>query len=494
MKLKIVGPPGCGKTTKLMELLESELKQGTKPDRIAFLTFTRAAREEALHRTGKTENELPYLRTIHAICYRQLFTTQNEVVKPKNLRAFGDYLGVKLNANNIDPWVEEFERTHQPDTDSDLLLQVNHCGRHRGILLKEALTQSSLKIDYKYAVWFTKAYKQWKKSNGLLDYTDLLIQYLERGKPLDIDVIFVDEAQDLSVLQWEVVEKLGGRAKRQYIAGDDDQAIFHWAGADSSAFQDLVVDKTEILGQSYRLSKSVHAAAQKISARIHNRIDKDYLPTASKGEVTNIGYFSSADFSEKTFILFRHHYRGMEINHQLKESGIPYIGWGTPLGNIEVRKSLQAWYKLFKKGEISQLEAKKLTKYADEDELHFNFKKRLNEGKTFVPQDIFIRVPTWKDWKTVLSKLPGKDIIETCVKNAGFLATAKPNTEVLSIHQSKGREAHTVILDTEISRVTYQEMLKNSDDEHRVWYVAVSRAQERVLTLMFEGHYSYKIE
>jgi superfamily I DNA/RNA helicase len=199
------------------------------------------------------------------------------------MRGFGSKIGVQLSGNCSDPWLEEHYATYRSPTRGDLLIQVNHCGRHRKVQLKEALKTTSLEIDYRYATWFTKTYRAWKTQEGLLDYTDLLVQYLIYGIPLNIDVMFVDEAQDLSLLQWDVVKKLGANVKRWYVAGDDDQAIFHWAGADSSTFQDLEADKTEILGQSYRVSKAVHAAALGIARRIKRRVKKEYLPTADEG-------------------------------------------------------------------------------------------------------------------------------------------------------------------------------------------------------------------
>lgn len=458
------------------------------------MTFTRGAREEALQRTGKTEADFPFLRTIHAICYRQLQVSQDQIVKPTSLRAFGKFLGVKLNGNTVDPWIEEFERSFEPPTRDDLLLQANHCGRHRGILLKESLEQSSSEIDYKYAVWFTKAYRNWKRMEGMLDYTDLLTQYLDRGRPLDIDTIFVDEAQDLSTLQWEVVNKLGSNAKRWFIAGDDDQAIFHWAGADSSAFQELQTDITEVLGQSYRVSKAVHGSAMRVAGRIKTRIKKEYAPTESDGEVADIGYLRMMDFKQKTFVLFRNHYRGQELARQLKEECIPFIGHGSPLHNQDVRTALLSWYKLIKKGEIPQGAARKMLKYTDEEYTHLNIKKKLSEKKVLTMSDIFIKKPEWHEWMRILKGLPGKDVIESCVRRVGFLHTARPNTELMSIHQSKGKEAHTVVLDTEISRAVYDGMLVNPDDEHRVWYVGVTRAKERVMFLLPDGNYSYRVQ
>src|SRR6185312_2233980 len=101
MRLKLLGPPGTGKTTRLMDYLEAELKNGIAPNRVGFLTFTRAARIEALQRTGRDEKDFPFLKTIHAICYRQLAIGRDQIVRPENIRNFGLQLGVKLTGNTL---------------------------------------------------------------------------------------------------------------------------------------------------------------------------------------------------------------------------------------------------------------------------------------------------------------------------------------------------------------------------------------------------------
>ncbi len=476
-----------------MDYLQQELENGVDPNRVAFLTFTRAARLEALQRTGKTEADFPFLRTIHAICYRQLNISQDQIVRPSSLRAFGKSIGIKLTGNNSDPWLEEHEWSFQAPTRDDILLQANHCGRHRKILLKEALKEVSAEIDYRYATWFTKAYRNWKTTEGMLDYTDLLVEYIVYGKPLDIDVMFIDEAQDLSSLQWDVVRKLGVGAKKTYIAGDDDQAIFRWAGADSSAFRNLDANKVEILGQSYRVSVAVHDAATAIVGRIKERLIKDYLPRNSPGEVANAGYLSSIEMKEKTFILFRNHYRGQELARQLKDTGVPFIGYGSPLLEEDVRFAILAWYRLIKNGEIESSLAKKILKYSNPDYTGLNARRKTNEKSTVTAADLFDGKPEWYEWQKYLKSLPGKEILDVCIRKSGFIRTARPKVELLSIHQSKGREAHTVVLDTEMSKATWDAMLTNPDDEHRCWYVAATRAREKLFTLLPDGNYSYRI-
>ena len=65
---------------------------------------------------------------------------------------------------------------------------------------------------------------------------NLIEDFLLKETTNKFEVLFIDEAQDLSLLQWEMVRKIWARAGKTYIAGDDDQAIFKWAGADVDHF------------------------------------------------------------------------------------------------------------------------------------------------------------------------------------------------------------------------------------------------------------------
>jgi superfamily I DNA/RNA helicase len=75
-------------------------------------------------------------------------------------------------------------------------------------------------------------------------------KFIDDGVSIPFKVLMVDEAQDLTPLQWDLVVKLARAVDRVYIAGDDDQAIYEWNGADVRLFQDFP-------GRSLILKKSV---------------------------------------------------------------------------------------------------------------------------------------------------------------------------------------------------------------------------------------------
>ena len=65
----------------------------------------------------------------------------------------------------------------------------------------------------------------------------MITEFVKSDRSPRFDVVFIDEAQDLSQSQWNMARSIWDINTRDtYIAGDDDQAIFRWAGADVDSF------------------------------------------------------------------------------------------------------------------------------------------------------------------------------------------------------------------------------------------------------------------
>lgn len=94
----------------------------------------------------------------------------------------------------------------------------------------------------------------------------------------------MDEAQDLTPLQLDMVKHMAASSDEVIYAGDDDQAIHRWTGVDVKKFITLT-DNIEVLSQSYRLPRKIHGLSQKIAKRIHNRISKDFHPREEEGKI-----------------------------------------------------------------------------------------------------------------------------------------------------------------------------------------------------------------
>ena len=89
-----LGPPGTGKTTTLLNVLDQELAAGTDPARVGFLSFTtkaaNEARDRAVARFGFERSQLQYFRTLHSLCFRVLGLTSNDLLVGKKFNEFAD--------------------------------------------------------------------------------------------------------------------------------------------------------------------------------------------------------------------------------------------------------------------------------------------------------------------------------------------------------------------------------------------------------------------
>ena len=101
----------------------------------------------------------------------------------------------------------------------------------------------------------------------------MITEFIKADRSPRFDVVFIDEAQDLSLSQWDMARSIWDKTGDTFIAGDDDQAIFRWAGADVDSFI-TQTGRLMQLTQSYRIPQVVHDIASRIVNKIQNRGQK----------------------------------------------------------------------------------------------------------------------------------------------------------------------------------------------------------------------------
>jgi len=252
--IKIFGSPGTGKTTTLLKLLEEKIAEGYKPEKIGFFSFTRRAIREARSRVIKkfnlSEDDLEYFRTIHSLCYRTLNINSGQVFKGERVKEFSEIARVEMSGVSE----EDTSGLSVGNKRGDLLLFCDEVSRSSERDLKEVWKELECEHTWEEQEYFSKALINFKKSKNLLDFTDMLDIFIKEETIPQLDIIFVDEAQDLTTKQWKVIERINEYCKFRYIAGDDDQAIYRWAGADVKRFLNIK-GNIEVLPISYRLPK-----------------------------------------------------------------------------------------------------------------------------------------------------------------------------------------------------------------------------------------------
>jgi superfamily I DNA/RNA helicase len=148
-------------------------------------------------------------------------------------------------------------------TTGDQLLRVTDLASTCLLSLEEAHARTDDAVDWWRLKRFADALTAYKSDTGKMDFTDLLHKYVTEGQPLDIDVAIVDEAQDLTAAQWSVVRFAFSKANLIYVGGDDDQAIYSWAGADVRQFLTLSTTP-EVLTQSRKDERNYRSITIKV--------------------------------------------------------------------------------------------------------------------------------------------------------------------------------------------------------------------------------------
>ena len=115
-------------------------------------------------------------------------------------------------------------------SDSDYLNLIS-LARVRGIPVEEQfdLNEHEADIERDKLIIIANELERYKKEIGLIDYTDMILKFTQKDVAPKLDVMFIDEAQDLSLLQWKMVKQMWSKCDQVFVAGDDDQAIFRWA-------------------------------------------------------------------------------------------------------------------------------------------------------------------------------------------------------------------------------------------------------------------------
>lgn len=494
--LKVFGPPGTGKTTKMLQIMEQELGQGLDPARLAYLTFTVQARQEALSRAmGQfklTRDELPHFRTLHAICYRELGMTAGGMVRgQEDLKALSELLGVEFTYKVKHGEDLMLEMPYGGEV-GDRLLMLDHLARHRlqtpGELFSGYFDDD---ITERQFAFFQHEYTKWRRFEGLRDFTDLLEQAAE---PLDVDVVIVDEAQDLSALQWDTLGRLSQRASRLYLAGDDDQAIFTWAGASSAAFL-THEGKAEVLSQSYRVPKAIQPVGQGLVDRIMVRQPKSWRPRESQGLLKRAAPDLPIDFPAdgSILVLYRHHYLVQGVEEQVRLHGLPYLRGDRDAPGAEWGRAIIYWERLRQGKELSWKEARQVVEAIGAPVMTPEKKRKfhqLNRSSPVTSSGLIglLQEPTLllKPWYEALTRLRPDDVayLRALVRYYGSAGLRNvPRIRLSTIHAAKGAEADHVILLTDVSRRIKDTLELNPDDERRVFYVGVTRAKE-TLTLV----------
>jgi superfamily I DNA/RNA helicase len=491
MNYKVIGPPGTGKTQTLLDKVIEYKNAGTPLERIGYFAFTRKAAYEARDRFLETfpdlsKKDIKHFRTLHSFAFRYLGLQEENVMQEEHYKVVGEGCGLRIKYATYEK--NDFNGIF---TSNSEYLSLINLARVRNISVLDQLDRNEHlgKIERDKIEIVSKHIDDYKSSYGLIDYNDMIEKFINAvhlpdAKVPQFEVIFIDEAQDLSLLQWKMIQALQQYTNATYIAGDDDQAIFGWAGADVDSF--IKFDAIEIpLKQSRRVPKIIH---QRALLRLDNiksgRLEKPWnTPTSEDGTIKIFFSIDPINMQKGDwYILARTNDLLKPVIRDLKKRGLYFeTKQGRSISESLYRDILH-WEKWKKGKELTTIEVQRLLerfnkKFEETDDKLF----KLAELKTKYKLDPRLQ---WYDAFTAVT--PHMKTYIRAMRRNGEDLRLKPRIKVLTLHGSKGGEATNVIILQNQTTNTIKGATKTimkQDEEQRVWYVGLTRCSKNLFLI-----------
>ena len=489
----IFGPPGTGKTTHLLRIVEKELRENNvAPNRIAYLAFTNQAADEALSRAISQLNysikDFMNFRTLHSLAYRELHLREENIMSDEDYINVSNKTQIKLSNPNKNI------KSHGASFPDDVFMQVIDGAKIRGLTTENFFNDPSVghlnggltKLKY-----IDESLVKYKRERNKYDMTDMIIDFNQKHYDLmpKFDVVIVDEAQDLSWLQWKMVERIITNAKRVYVAGDDDQAIYRWAGARPEYLMNMEGTRT-ILNKSYRLAESIHAKANRLIKRVQDRVDKEWTARDEKGQVNIHPVEQLQKMKEgKWLVLARDGYRLDKLEEELKLYGYFFERKRSDGDKVSINKRVQeailAWEDIRRGKELDIKRVKAFYNYIKTGTgvaTEFKGMKNVDKDKMFtfdtLTSNYGLKLDKELPWFKALENIEPnkKTYVRMCLRRKENIRRA-PRIKLSTIHGSKGGEADNVMLLTDLTRRADEQYWSQRDEERRVFYVGMTRAR-----------------
>ena len=236
----VLAVPGAGKTTVLIHRTYNLIHNlNIDPLNILSITFSRAS---ALDMKDRFINTFPDIdsrninfSTIHAFCYRLIseYSYRNNIKyklieNNKEINKFALLKQIYLNINKTYITEEKLESL------------INSIGYIKNMMLTVEEFLEEYKLDINNFKSIFNRYEVYKRDNNLLDFDDMLTiswEILNRDIYLlnkyrdKYEFIQVDEGQDTSKIQFEIIKLLSLPKNNLFIVADDDQSIYGFRGA-----------------------------------------------------------------------------------------------------------------------------------------------------------------------------------------------------------------------------------------------------------------------
>jgi DNA helicase-2/ATP-dependent DNA helicase PcrA len=563
---RLFGGPGSGKTTELLDRVEELLDQdGVGVNDILLVSYTRAAANEVRERLAERRDLNPRslqgsVCTMHAKAYELLDLSRNDVVDEDDKQEFCEDFGIEFEdeysgagrrtarsttlGNKIIATSQWLQRTRRDVADwYDVPFQWNEeevrlppdidPNAQEGNKYTPTWPSDDDRLDVPEAI---RGWRSYKGDEELVGFADMLERVRQRSLLPNVDYLVIDEFQDITSLQYDVYDEWKSHMEQVLIAGDDDQVVYAWQGADPRLLLDEHGNDV-ILDTSHRLPSEILSVVQQEVRHIDERQEKNLSPRKQGGSVEQIDSPSMLELVRNVrytveehdgtlMILFRARYQMFRFIDEFIDDGIPFkCLTDQRMWTDRLQQYVEAVEKVDAEEPITGLQARRLADMLQDsafgtnerDELFDAIDERKEQGST----DDLAEIEVETDFVTDFAPfMPGPasagDMVRKVTsfqKNSmrayfsgDYQDVAPDRVRVGTIHSAKGREADHVFVGTDLTEKVVEQMAATvdeadvpdeideftsttdpvptlTDNERRVFYVGMSRARERLIIM-----------
>lgn len=509
----LVLPGVVSKTT----YLQRQCKRAAKKhgvENIMACSFTRAAANEL---TGRLMLPDGQIGTLHALAYRALghpkLTESKDVLKQWN----EENPTLTRTPGALHDQSDDMQTTNEGDE----AMRVYQSFRARRLDPSRCPRRIQL---------FVKKWEEFKTGHDALDFTDLIEQALDEVPvpPGDPTVMLVDEVQDLTTLEMDLVKRWATNVETAVLVGDPHQCLYSFKGCDPTAFLDIIEQSEHVrnLSQSYRVPKMVKNRAEQWANRLKHVAPEQYIERSYKprengaGKVIPLGSsYKNPEMileeisrrpDETHMILASCGYMLRATLSTLKKGGWPYHnpynrsrGDWNPLtssgttaarrlqcflkpseeGGLWTAPEFRNWFSLLSSRDVLERGAKRRVKLWEDrgDSLQHKNLNSLFQNGMDLARCIEGDLPFFK--KALLdSKRQMMQYAFNMYERGGYGALSKkPTITVGTIHSVKGGESENVYVFPDLSESGMKSWTSQGKASViRMFYVAFTRAKKRL--------------
>jgi DNA helicase-2/ATP-dependent DNA helicase PcrA len=567
--IRLFGGPGSGKTTALLDRVEQLLAENDDVDvrDVLVVSYTRAAAAEIRERLAERLDTTPRslrgnVSTMHAKAYDLLNLSRGDVVGESDKEEFCEEFGIEFEdeyegsrrrsarsttlgnkviatsqwlqrtCRDVDDW---YDVPFKWDDEEVRLPPEIDDNAQTGNKYTPTWPSDDDRLDIPEAI---RAWRKYKGDHGLVGFADMLERVSQRSLLPSVDYLVIDEFQDITTLQYQVYEEWRPHMERVLIAGDDDQVVYAWQGADPDLLLDEAVDDDVVLPNSYRLPSQILDVVNREVSHIDKRQEKDLEPRKEGGTVEAVKRPSMLDLVRNVratveddpegtvMILFRARYQMFQFIDEFIDEGIPF-GCLTDqrMWTDRLAQYVEAIEALDSERPVDGLQARRLADMladsafgtGERDDFFDELDAREEAAGVDDVADLELDPDTIREYVPfVPDPASAADMLRKVTNfqertvdayfGGGYEGMDRDRVRVGTIHSAKGREADHVFVATDLTEKVVEQMAATveqtgqevpggeftkhtspvptmTDNERRVFYVGMSRARERLVVL-----------